>query len=421
MICRGLFPLCRVIAFALSMLCVLLATPLAAMAEGADRPPVRTLTSEQAFELGLRLLQAGQSRDAAAIFAAILARDPDLVRVRLELARAYFLSEQWGRARGEFLSVLSGEIPNPVRNNIERFLYAIDARRGFEWHADIGLAMLGDTRNYDSDTTYIGLGGQDLPFTLNRSDGTGLGLAFSLGAGIREDIAPVSSETVRTLAFANITADGKEGSGSPFDDLTLTVRPGLRLIWQRSTLTLAPSLSRRFLAGAELEDRWGGSAKFRTRNPNGTSFTLRASWHQIDNLQQDARDGHIARASLTVSRALTPRLSLGASLLAENREAQSPVDDHLRTRLTGFGTADIGRGITLNPSVWIEKLDIERTTPAAADHTAIGVSLMVESSRLILGNGFTPYVQLDASRAKAEREAFSWHHYGASIGFKRRF
>ena len=52
------------------------------------------------------------------VFAAILARSPDLVRVRLELARAYFLSRQWGRARREFLSVLAGDIPEPVRGNV---------------------------------------------------------------------------------------------------------------------------------------------------------------------------------------------------------------------------------------------------------------------------------------------------------------
>ncbi len=420
--------LCRIAVLALSVLSAALATP-SAMAQPAAFPavhgqshqPVQRLTREEAFALGLQLMQDGQPREAAALFSAILAHDPDLVRVRLELARAWFLSEQWGRARSEFLSVLSGDIPDPVRDNVERFLHAIDARRGFEWQADIGLAMLGETRNYDSNTTYITFGGQELPFTLNRSDRTVPGLTFRLGAGIREEIAPLSGETLRTVAFANIRAEGEEGPGSEFDDLTLTASPGLRLIWRRAALTLAPSLSRRFVRGTAFEDRVGGSATLRRRSPEGTSVTLSGSWHRIDNLEANARDGHIARASLTVSRPLTPRLSLGATLLAESREARSPVDDYRRLRLTGFGTFDAGRGVTLSPSLWVESLDIERDTPGAADHTATGISLKVESSRLIFGNGFTPYVQLEAARARAARDAFSWTDYGARIGFTRRF
>ena len=419
----------RVAAFVLSMLCTYLAVPLTIAQQAAQQPadqmsarqPVQRLTTQEAFERGLQLLESGQPREAATLFSAILARNPDLARVRLELARAYFMSEQWGRARSEFLSVLSGDIPDPVLSNIERFLYAIEARRGFEWRADIGFAMLGNTRNYDSNTTSISIGGQELPFTLNRSNRTAPGLTFNLSAGLSEEIASLSGEKVRTLALANVTVDGKDGPGSELDDLTLTTSPGLRLIWPRAALTLAPSLSRRFLRGSAFEDRLGARATLLTRKPDGMSVKLSGSWHEIDNLDEDARDGHVTRASLTVARPVTPRLSLGASLLAENREADSPVDDYRRMRLTGFGTFDAGRGIALSPSLWVERLDIERTTPGAADHTAVGVSLKAENTRLIIGNGFTPYVELKAARALAKQDAFSWTEYGAGIGFTRRF
>ena len=173
-------------------------------------------TTEAQFAYGLVLVHAGHPRPAAAIFAAILARNPNLVRIRLELARAYFLSRQWGRARREFLSVLAGDIPDPVRVNVQRFLREIDARRGFEWDADVAFVTLGDTRNYETDTVQVPIGSNALPFTINGRDGkTSPGLRFAVSGGYRQIILGWSGETVRTLGFGRLSASGGRGSGLP--------------------------------------------------------------------------------------------------------------------------------------------------------------------------------------------------------------
>ena len=96
---------------------------------------------ENAFLQGLQLLEAGQPRKAVFLFRQILARDPNLPRVRLELARAYFMMQSWSESRAEFVSVLSGDIPLAAKKNILRFINAIDARRGFDWSAAIGISL----------------------------------------------------------------------------------------------------------------------------------------------------------------------------------------------------------------------------------------------------------------------------------------
>ena len=404
------------------MLCLALGAITAPWVQAQPAHPLSESTTGGRFALGLALTESGKPRAAAVVFAAILSDNPDLVRVRLELARAYFLSRQWGRARTEFLSVLSGEIPDPVRGNVLRFLREIDARRGFEWNADFSIVELGDTRDYESDTILIDFGGTSLPFTLDGRDGeTAYGLRYALSTALNRNIPDLSSQSIRILGFGRITVAGEEGPNRRFDDMTLSGEAGARLARTQSTLTLAPSLSRRFLAGSAWEDRRGWRTTFQKRNRKGAAFTARASWQRVDRLGSENSDGHVSRFSFTASRPFTPRVTLGASVVIKDRDAVSGANDFRRTRLTGFGAFDAGRGITLRPSLWLEQSKFDSTGPAVANETAKGAALRVENSRIILGNGFTPYARVAFTRVKSDLKAFSYREANTSIGLERRF
>ena len=79
---------------------------------GVGEQPVSSNNIEARFLIGLRDLETGKPDKAIEAFSAILAADPTLIRVRLELARAYFAAEKWDRARQEFFIVLSGDLQN---------------------------------------------------------------------------------------------------------------------------------------------------------------------------------------------------------------------------------------------------------------------------------------------------------------------
>ena len=68
---------------------------------------------------------------------------PDLVRVRLELARAFFLKGEDTLSRDHFERVLAGDPPGAVAANVRRFLSRIRARRG--WSMYLGAAVAPDT------------------------------------------------------------------------------------------------------------------------------------------------------------------------------------------------------------------------------------------------------------------------------------
>ena len=91
------------------------------------------------FEIGMTALAAAELIDdeaerhalydeAIEAFQTILVSRPELVRVRLELARTFFLNGQDGLARRHFELVLASGPPPPVAANIRQFLAVMQAR-----------------------------------------------------------------------------------------------------------------------------------------------------------------------------------------------------------------------------------------------------------------------------------------------------
>ena len=76
---------------------------------------------------------------AVAAFRAMLIDKPELVRVRLELARAFFYQGVDGLSQEHFERVLAGNPPAPVVANVQRFLTLIRARR--RWSMHLGFAV----------------------------------------------------------------------------------------------------------------------------------------------------------------------------------------------------------------------------------------------------------------------------------------
>ncbi len=165
------------------------------------------------FRAGMEALNAAhtaadrEARDekldeAIAAFRAILVNRPELVRVRLELARAFFLKEEDTLARRHFEQVLAGRPPPPVVANIVRFLRIMRARR--RWEASFGMAVAPDSNlNAASGERTIVLDTPfgRLPFTRQGDIAPKSGLGLSVWGG-GEYQYPLS-QTLRLRSGAN--------------------------------------------------------------------------------------------------------------------------------------------------------------------------------------------------------------------------
>ena len=147
--------------------------------------------------------------EAIAAFRSILIRRPELVRVRLELALAFYLKEEDGLAREHFERALVGKPPAALVANVTRFLKVMRARR--RWDGYFGFSIAPDTNiNAASDAEFIYING--LPF--RRGAGPGQFRYRRRGLGRRR--IPVSSG--RALAPAHgvrmSTTGSTRGAGS---------------------------------------------------------------------------------------------------------------------------------------------------------------------------------------------------------------
>jgi hypothetical protein len=88
-------------------------------------------------------LRQGKYRQAISLFHAILNRSPNLTRVRLDLARAYFLDKNYEDATFQFELVKGGDLPPEVSANVDMFLDAI--RRQKNWTVDLSFSPVSDS------------------------------------------------------------------------------------------------------------------------------------------------------------------------------------------------------------------------------------------------------------------------------------
>ena len=154
--------------------------------------------------------------DAITALRTILIDRPDLVRVRLELARAFFLNRDDGLARDHFERVLAGNPPPPVVANVRLFLDSIRARR--RWSTYLGVALLPSTnigRDPHENTIITIPGLPDFPFRPDETRKSGVGISVWAGGeyhyllservrlllGSRRNLAAIPGERVRSDIF----------------------------------------------------------------------------------------------------------------------------------------------------------------------------------------------------------------------------
>lgn len=107
------------------------------------RGRVREYWIEAAFQLAGIFMLEGRFREASLLFLDILGRNPNLPRVRLELARAYFLNRDYEDAQLQFELVKGSGLPPEVQEKVDEFLTQI--RRKKDWNMDLSVALVPDS------------------------------------------------------------------------------------------------------------------------------------------------------------------------------------------------------------------------------------------------------------------------------------
>lgn len=159
----------------------------------ADITDIRFLIGLAAINAALPLPDGAQKtillNEAIAALRTILLQHPQLIRVRLELARAFFLKGDDALARQHFMRVLVGNPQKEIAANIRIFLGQIRARRKWSGYLSLSIEQ-NDNINSASEVETIYVFG--LPFVIDEQSRpqSATGLLLSTGAEYQAKLTP---------------------------------------------------------------------------------------------------------------------------------------------------------------------------------------------------------------------------------------
>ena len=358
---------------------------------------------------------------------AMLVDRPELVRVRLELARAFFYKGEDSLARGHFRRVLAGEVPDAVKANVQRFLVQIRARR--RWTMYLGAALLPDTNigsGTDEEVIYIDFNGIELPFDFNPAEETmtsGLGASLWAGGEYQHPLA----ERLRLRAGADVAR--REYSGRRFDSTYLSVHAGPRwLVDRRTDASVLASVRRRWSGTSVEHDAVGARIEARRQLTPQVRANARASWHHRDYLNSETLDGPLVDVSLGGTWTISPILQANSSF-GYSRERPSRLNRRSESRTLRAGlTVALPKGFNLGGNAQFRWTDYEglevaqhrpRDDSSREDRTrSLSFSLHKRDFTLY---GFSPQLVLTHEERSSNAQLVSYDRTHGELRFVRQF
>jgi tetratricopeptide (TPR) repeat protein len=211
-------------------------------------------TPQDSELLFLRAMIAMAEKDydtAISLYRRILVREPDAERVRLELARAFFMKGDYDNADRQFRFARAGDIDDTVKANIDRFLDAINRLR--QWTVNVSLALAPDT-NQNAATSVAQIDIFGLPFALDKDarKQSGIGVAGEIGG----EWSPLLSGNLKARLGADLTRT--DYSGGQFDDMTLSGYAGPQFLFHDGDISLLGTGFQRWYANQDYLSGLGG-------------------------------------------------------------------------------------------------------------------------------------------------------------------
>ena len=388
------------------------------------------------FLVGLAALGAAEAREdagereilldgAVAALRLILIDRPELMRVRLELARAFFLKREDELAERHFQQALAGRPPPSVVINIQRFLRIIRERR--RWRGQFGLSVAPDSNlNSASDARTVWL---DTPFgrlPFQRGGDidpkSGVGLSVWGGGEYQHRLA----ERFRLRAGADAAVrDYKE---SVFDSHFLASHIGpLWLIDSETEASLLATVQRQWSGGQPSTDQFGLRLEGERRLSPRLSVFGRAGVRRRNCRDCNWLDGPVGEVSLGASWGALPVLRVGGNVGWSWSRTNAEYWRHDGPEASLGATVFLPRGFTLGARASMRWKDYQgegfahRTIdrePREDKTRTLSLSL---HNRAITVFGFSPRLTLVNERLETNAQALDYERNRGELSFVRQF
>ena len=368
---------------------------------------------ERLFLLGRIEMRLGMPGRAVERFEAILARRPELTRVRLELAEAYFRAGRDDKARFQFDQTLADELPSSVEAAVEGFLRRIDARK--RWSMSLSARMLPEIRRPARDTVVIG----GVPFRLSEDARASSGPGVLVSAG--GSFSPAIADGVHGVLAAS--AASKFYKRSDWNDVTGSADIGLARLFSRGTASGGLRFGRRWIGGDGYQRSLGPWAQTRLRLSNSAHLdvVLSAGYRTHDTRRQ--RDGWRVSVAPRFLYLLDGRTSLEAEPVFETVGARK---DYYRSRLLGLQLTasrafEGGLSVSVTPSVHFRRFAGKNPLFGRNQEDRIARLGFRVLHRALRYGGFAPYIGYSTERNRSNIPINEYSSHGLFAGVSRRF
>ena len=372
---------------------------------------------EQRFLLAMIALETGAPREAAEGFESILSEHPDLLRVRLELARAYYLTGDDEKARHHFSYVLGAEhLPRGVENSVDAFLNRIEARKN--WSADFAVAVLPQsnvTQSTDSETVRIG------PFLLRLNEDarrrSGIGLQVNGGLAwqptIQGDWRGRAALSTRVRRYKN-----KE-----WNDVILAGDLGVLRLFDGGSLGAGPRLQRRWLGNQEYLWRRGVWGSWQQQFLRRNRLDLNVEVVQLDYDNRDAANGWSFLVAPDISRGISSRSRIRLDADLQMTFAREDDESSYLLGIGGGITHGFAGGLVaaLDVGAHVQRRRGKHPLFGEVRQDLYGFTRIRLLHREIRFQGFAPYIEYRYERSHANIDFFSYDNHVGNIGVTRQF
>ena len=358
--------------------------------------------------------------EAIAAFRTMLIDQPGLLRVRLELARAFFFKGEDSLSKEHFERVLAGNPPEPVVANVRVFLSRIRTRR--RWNVHLGFAVAPATNiGGTSNERIIYIFG--LPFRRDAESLTTSGVGLSIWGG-GEYQHPLGD---RVRLRLGMNASRREYSGGRFDRMLVSWHVGPRVFVSRTTeFSVLGDWRHQWSANEPDSFDLGGRVTARHRFGRSLTVNGNASWHDRRYRTQKLLDGPVQKLSLGAGWVLTPTIRLDATAgYGRGRPERVKYRNDSKYLQAGVSVA-LPKGFTVGGGGGVRWTDYEGDW---FPNTARGVSREDRTynlrasvrNRALTFFGFSPEVSLIHEVRKTNAQLYDYRKTGGELRVVRQF
>ena len=360
--------------------------------------------------------------DAITALRTILIDRPDLVRVRLELGRAFFLNKDDGLARDHFERVLAGNPPPSVVTNVQLFLDSIRARR--RWSTYLGVALLPSTnigRDPHENTIITVPGVPDFPFRPDETRKSGVGISVWAGGQYHYPLAD------RVRLFLGGNASLLQYPEKEFDRMSLSGHVGPNWLVGRNTdISFLANVRQNWIGTSPYSMDIGAKLQVGHRLTRRINFTGQAYWQRSEFRTNKFFDGPLREFSLYGNWLITPTVRAEAAAGYARERPKDPLY-HYTSRWGRIGvSAILPRGYTLGASYELRRKQYKGGSIFATlddlsrrDRTRILRASVY--NRAFTFYGFSPQLAITNEAQKSNGQFHNYKSTSGELRFVRQF